>query len=234
MSDDEGEDDLSSDMATTEKYRSRSKSVATLTAAAAGALAAGLALNPALVAFPLTTRVLGMATIVFLLLSTGAFVVASVLHARSVKNGEKIGRLHHFLRPWEALFTSENEWPSVSEYRKSVEAVQRQIMRATDVGMWLAAAAIVCLVTALVSMSVLNEQRSVVSIAVTSDSRANELCAALPPRFDATVRTVEIDSPTSTLTFYVAGDICGLEPGTMTAAITVLRTDVLLIDPARR
>lgn len=199
------DDDLSIEIATTDKYRARSKSVAALTATAAGALAAGLALNPALVSFPFATRVLGMTTVVLLVLATGAFVVGSVLHARSTR-GPAAGRgINKFIRPWEALFSSQGEWPTTDEYRSSIESVQRQIMRATDFGMWLATAAIVSIVAALVSMLLINEQREALEVKLADTSTAMLLCPRLPAVFEASARSVELQSTDSHLTLLLWG-----------------------------
>lgn len=227
MAEVDDESELASELAVTEKYRTRSRSVAALTAAAAGALAAGLAINPALVAFPLPTRILGLAAVLLLVLATGAFVVASLLHGRSMKaNAKTPSWISRFLRPWEALFSSESEWPSTEEYRNSIETVQRLIMRATDIGMWIATGAIVALVSALLSMLVLNEQTTAVSIAVLDGSPATEMCPALPARFDATVRTIDLDSAAETLKFEIAGSLCQAGLDDQAVELTVLRTEL--------
>ncbi|WP_162815450.1 hypothetical protein [Microbacterium arborescens] len=228
------EDDLSSEIATTDKYRARSKSVAALTAAAAGALAAALAINPTLVAFPFVTRLLGVATVILLVLATGAFVVGSVLHARSTTAPPSGRALKKFLRPWEALFASEEKWPNADEYRISIEHVQRQIMRATDVGMWLATAAILSIIVALVSMLCINEQRETLAFRLVDVPSVNALCPALPNTFEATVRSVDLNSLSSTLTLFVVGDLCGSASRDETVEITVPRTGVLIIRPAIR
>ena len=226
------DDDLSNEIATTDKYRARSKSVAALTAAAAGALAAALALNPALVAFPFSTRVLGVATVVLLVLATGSFVVGSVLHGRST-TALKAGRaVHKALRPWESLFASNDEWPSADEYRSSIESVQRQIMRATDIGMWLATAAIVSIIAALVSMLWSNEQRETLTFRVIGTSSVNELCPALPKIFEATVTTLDLHSSNRTLALAVAGDLCDAGAVEKTVELTVARAELLVIRPA--
>ncbi|MDP3949087.1 hypothetical protein [Microbacterium sp.] len=228
------DDDLSIEIATTDKYRARSKSVAALTAAAAGALAAGLALNPALVSFPFATRVFGMATVILLVLATGAFVVGSVLHARSTR-GRAAGRaINRLIRPWEALFSSQGEWPTPDEYRSSIESVQRQIMRATDIGMWLATGAIVSVVAALISMLLLNEQREALEVKLADTSTAMLLCPSLPAVFEASARSVELQSTDGHLTFVVVGELCDPALAVQTVELSVARTDVVMIRPATK
>ncbi|PRB59010.1 hypothetical protein [Microbacterium sp. MYb45] len=225
------DEDLLVEIATTDKYRARSNSVAALTAAAAGALAAALALNPALVAFPFATRVLAMTSVVFLVVATGAFVVGSVLHARATA-ATKAGRAaNKFLRPWEALFERKESGPDAEEYRRSIESVQRQIMRATDVGMWLAAGAILTIIAALISMLLINEQREVLVFSLSDTSPARALCPSLPEMFEATTKTVELRSLDDALTLQVTSDLCGLGASEGLIEFTVARTDVLVIRP---
>lgn len=228
------EDDLSNELATTDKYRARSKSVAGLTAAAAGALAAGLAINPGLVTFPFATRVFGVATVVLLVLATGSFVVGSVLHARATSSQVAGRALKKILRPWEALFTSEDEWPTADEYRTSIESVQRQIMRATDLGMWLATAAIFSVIAALVSMLLINEQRELLVVTVLDTSPITELCPALTESFDATAKTVELQSSAEALTLVISGESCGSGTTGATVELTVPRAEILVVRPAER
>ncbi|MFJ2543740.1 hypothetical protein [Microbacterium sp. NPDC087589] len=231
MADGGDDEDLLVEIATTDKYRARSSSVAALTAAAAAALAAALALNPTLVAFPFITRVLAMTSVVLLVLATGVFVVGSVLHARATAATRAGRAVNKFFRPWEALFERKESGPDAEEYRRSIESVQRQIMRATDVGMWFATGAILTIIAALISMLLINEHREVLAFSLSDNSPTKALCPSLPEVFEATAKTVELRSLGDALTLEISSDVCGLGASEELVEFTVARTDILVIRP---
>ncbi len=208
-----------------ERFRSRSKSVATLTAAAAGALSAGLVYSPS-EALPPISRVAGLASIILLLAATAVFVIASLIHARSPKPASaqrdvrqtadnahpaRMGwnRLWPLLRPWEAQFSAEEAEEGLAEtvFLERSRAVLVRIMVAMDIGLWTAGLAIVFLIFALITAVFVAPTRE--QVIVDTNGVSFSSCMNLPDSFVGEVLSSDLASDTTRLSVLVDGSLCG-------------------------
>lgn len=211
-----------------ERFRTRARSVATITATGAGALAAGLVLNSSS-NFSLFTKTWGLVSIVFLLVATAVFVVASLVHPRTT-DPEQNSWLRTVIRPWETLYSADGETTQARLLEQS-DAVLLRILKAMDVGMWLAGVAILSLVVALVSISVAVPERYNAHVALILSKGTNSVCPKLPMSFPALVSKSDLDRDSPLVPVTVAADVCGAEGGNE-AVLYLDRTSIQLsIDP---
>lgn len=191
-----------------ERFRNRARSVATITATGAGALAAGLVLNSPS-NFSLFTRLWGLASIVFLLLATVVFVIASLVHPRTTESN-RYRRLRTVIRPWETLYSSDGATTEARILEQS-DAVLVRLLKAMDVGMWLAGIAIISLVVALISASFAVPQRYNAELTTGPGQAANPSCPSLPRSFPVHVSKADLDRDSPQLPVTVAARLCGTE-----------------------
>ncbi|NUT70416.1 hypothetical protein [Pseudarthrobacter sp. C4D7] len=189
-----------------ERYRTRARSVATITATGAGALAAGLVLNSTS-SFSLFSKLLGLLSIILLLFATAVFVIASLVHSRTAETN-KGNWFGIFLRPWETLYSPQSDANESGLMRQS-DAVLTRILKAMDAGMWLAGAAVAALVVALVSISVLPPPRQSVEITFVGDRAQYEKCPDLPQSFSASALKSDLEKEAKSLLVKVAPETCG-------------------------
>lgn len=231
MTDAEDEELLALDLEATERYRNRAKSVAGLVAAASGALAAGLVLNPSLLAYPWPIRVAITLSILFLLGATATFVVASVVSAKnSVDESRFASRLRKILFPWEKVVAPiEGDGDGNSEYRDRVHLVQGKIASTTSLAMWLSAIGIAFLATAIIGFVPASQSSRSVTMMVSSDAPITTLCPALPDAFQARVNTLEYQSDSSALALTVSQSVCLQKGRQGYVTVIVNRKDILAI-----
>lgn len=141
--------DIQVERKSNETYRGRARGTSALTAAAAGALAAGLVVSPS-EGLPELARTLGLVAIILLVVSTGTFVVASLVHAYSPQGNEQHW-LAGFARPWR-IAHHESSGVANQALAPRLDTAQRMSKRIrlfTDLGMWSAFVAVVSLILAL-------------------------------------------------------------------------------------
>ncbi|WP_320536654.1 hypothetical protein [Pseudarthrobacter sp. IC2-21] len=189
-----------------ERYRTRARSVATITATGAGALAAGLVLNSTS-NFSSFTKLWGLSSIILLLLATVVFVIASLVHSRTATT-EKRKWLRIFLRPWETLYSPQADSGESGLLQQS-NAVLTRILKSMDAGMWLAGAAIIALVVALVSISISSPTTLPVELTILKERPQFATCPTLPQSFSGTALKADLDRGTTSILVTVAAEICG-------------------------
>jgi hypothetical protein len=228
---DGGEDEgLVLDLEATERYRNRAKAVAALAATASGVLAAGLVLNPTLLAYPLHVRLLITLSIVFLLVATCIFVVASVVRASEGQNKSTTSaKMLRILRPWETVIPPKSNGDSPdADYRSSIHQVQRHIARTTNVGLWMATFGVLLLVASLAALLPASQETQTYSAQAAEGSALSVVCGALPNSFPVSIRSLDYRSEQETLRVVIRRSDClsASESGNIT--LFVNRADLLL------
>ncbi|MFB6610237.1 hypothetical protein ACFCVO_07960 [Agromyces sp. NPDC056379] len=197
-----------------ERYRVRARSVATLVAAAAGALAAGLVISPP-ASWPVLSRLLGVSGIVLLVLATGAFVVASLVHARTSKD-QKRHPIRAFFRPWETRYES-GLVGDVGVTRTQLDSMLRRIFLFMNLGLWAAGLAGLCIVAGLIFATTFSNEPVAVHVATSGDMPVIQACEDLPDSFPGHVAR-EYLLASAVVPVTIDGEMCG---GTASGQLTV-------------
>lgn len=196
-----------------DKYRSRSRAVSTLCAAAAGALAAGLILAPT-GDVPQQAQVLGLISIVLLIGATALSLAAS--SASSYQAGEKKAtRILHGLEVWR-IRTTRQQNPSVPPTYEDLIAdaghVKNGISRTLSLGLWSAACAAVTLVAALTLATFSGNPGRVVTLEL-DKSLGFSICPGVGKIFEGQIRDQDRVSSVGLLPVTVSPDECGNSTG---------------------
>lgn len=173
-----------------DRYRDRAKSLANLTGAAAGALAAGLVLSPS-TALTSHARVLGLVAILLLLTATALFAMAHAVRG-VIRRNHFVTGFSYVFRPWIAFQdagTHEGESEQISYLQSSSDAILRRMARLSDIAMMVSGGAIVFLVLALWSAGVDVPRPESVTVYASERIRVPG-CGLLPKSFDGTLRSV--------------------------------------------
>jgi hypothetical protein len=188
-----------------ERYRGRARAVATITATAAGALAAGLVLNvsPGL---PMSAKVLGLASIVFLIISTVVFVIASLIHPRTLDEGAKV-KWRSIIRPWESAYIRNGAQTEKSLLDQS-DSILHRILRFMDIALWIAGVAMATLTIALTIIAFQQPKKHTVQISFINETPEFPACPSLPRAFDAVIMKSDLERDTPELPASITGALC--------------------------
>lgn len=208
----------------TERYRGRARSVATITATAAGALAAGLVLN-ATPGLPGPAKVFGFASMALLIVSTVIFVIASLVHPRTVTPGNRLWWRKVF-RLWESSYIADEE-ASQSSLLKQSDAILKRILLTMDVGLWLAGGAVLALIGALAINATAVPLRYTVDVTIVGDQPGFSSCKILPRTFKATVSKSDLERDVPELPLTVPGSLCA-DQGSAPTVIFIDRSRITM------
>lgn len=213
MDQDDLKERLAAAVDSNDRYRSRARAVATLCAAAAGALAVGLILAPG-EAVPKPAQVLGLVAVTLLIAGTALSVAAS--SASSYESEEN--QPAKFLRRIEAWrirtesAQSEGQPPTYEALIEDARRVKGGIARLQSWGLWAATLAAMALVVSLALATFMAEASSVVTIEFNAD-----LALSHCPDIESTVRGEVLDrelaSSADILPVRVTADDCGNSVG---------------------
>ncbi|WP_166880919.1 hypothetical protein [Salinibacterium sp. ZJ450] len=196
-----------------EKYRSRARAVATLCAAAAGALAAGLILAPA-EAIPKPAQVLGLIAITLLIFATAFSLAAS--SASSYQAGDKASaNFLHALEVWRIRTKSPRDRDLPLTYDDLIEdaaAIKNGIIRTLSWGLWSGSFAAIVLVAALIVATFLSDSSRLVTLELET-SRDLASCPGLGRIFTGEVRDRDRTSSVALLPVIVSAAECGNSAG---------------------
>lgn len=212
-SNDPTEEDVAVTLKSNETYRGRARGTSALTAAAAGALAAGLVVSPS-EGLPGVARVLGLLSITLLIVSTSAFVIASLVHAYSPEDD---GRhlLARLVRPWR---TTHFETPGVSnqglvQRAGTAQRMSKRIRQFTDVGLWAAFFAVLFLISALASITIFASES--VPVQVTRAGQGALFvpgCGPITGVIEGTMSRQALESDTATIRIAIDASQCAKKP----------------------
>ncbi|WP_416404682.1 hypothetical protein [Arthrobacter sp. LFS091] len=185
--------------------------MATITATAAGALAAGLVLNvsPGL---PVPAKILGLASIILLTLSTVVFVIASLVHPRTFTDGEK-SSWRILIRPWESVFYVEGS-PNEKELLNQSKTIRLRIFRLMDSALWIAGGAMFSFIAALVFIAFQEPVKYDASVEIAEGYPRLAACPSLPRNFAAIVSKVDLERDIPELPVAISDELCGSKEGT--------------------
>jgi hypothetical protein len=200
-----------------ERYRTRARSVATLSAAAAGALTAGLVLAPP-AGIASLARVLGVLTVVLLVASTATFLLAYFVRPRtaveSVSGKGKFRALvRRVFRVWETPHTEAAEKPQEDHLKALLttsNSMLQRILALTDIAIWMGGAAAAFLILAVVLNPILPGDDLSVAVEIRTDGTTLQYpeCGAIPVRFDALAYPEDLDSASEYLPLKVDASVC--------------------------
>lgn len=196
-----------------EKYRSRARAVATLCAAAAGALAAGLVLAPT-ESMPDGARIFGLCAVVLLIIATALGVVASSATAYQKGKNHTVNFLR-LLEMWRIQVPASQNSTEPHQYVKRIadaEAVQNGIGRIVDFTLWVAFAAALSIITSLAWATFADHEARTVDIRVHSRQEFVG-CPSLDQSFNAVVFESDLEMASSLLPVEVSANECGNEMG---------------------
>lgn len=207
---------LKNTVASNESHRSRARSVATLLAASAGALAAGLVIAPTMT-LPEFARIAGLVTVVLLVLATSMFVIASVTSLGDNKT-RKDGSDRRGWLPWRLVIPGSDESPA--GLIAQATSLSDRIRRNTDIGMGIAGVAVAALILTLVSATVLRTPP--VTLEVSRVPTSVPLCPHLPTNFSGSAERSDISSASPFLRIRVNAGVCSDDLG---STVVLVRWD---------
>lgn len=196
-----------------EKYRSRARAVATMCAAAAGALAVGLVFAPA-EAIPKLAQVLGLIAITLLIVATALSLAAS--SASSYRAGERrSANLLHFLEVWRIRTKSPPDDGSSPTYMNLIEdagAIKKGIVRTLSWGLWSASFAAIALVGSLIVATFVSDSSRLVTIELEASPNFSG-CPSLEQTVKGEIRERDLASSATLLPVTISAEDCGNSAG---------------------
>lgn len=196
-----------------EKHRSRARTVATLSAAAAGALAAGLTLAPT-EALPTLARVLGLIAIVLLVVATAFSLAASSASAYSVGQNKFFNFLHAS-EAWRIRTQSDSVGgghPSHEDLLRDAASIKRGIIRTLSCGLWSASIASIALVASLIVATLFRDASTLMRIELNAPQTFVN-CPKLGQVFTGEVRKRDQTSSAALLPVNIPAAECGMPSG---------------------
>lgn len=192
-----------------EKYRSRSRSVATLCAAAAGGLAVGLVFAPR-ADIPTTAQVLGLVTITFLIIATALSLAASA--ASSYQEGDgKFANLLHYWEIWRIRTQSPRSGGRNLTYEglvKDAQTIQDGIIRTLSWGLWAASVAALSLIGSLIVSTFQMDVSKMVTLKLEVPPDVPG-CPGLSETIQGEIIENSLKSDANFLSVKVSADTCG-------------------------
>lgn len=208
-----------------DRHRSRARSVATLSAAAAGALAAGLILTPE-PGISKLAQTFGFVAIVSLIIATSFCASASISSAYEAKTGSLKALLNRIVS-WRVQVPSDEDDKNPFQARlEDAQQVEIGIARNINIGL---VAGTVAVVTLIISLSIMvfepNQYRS-----VTIDFKTKQYssaCPALNHTARAEMREQDVTADSTYVSVKLSPTQCGNTAG---ASINLPRSEVTIAE----
>lgn len=197
-----------------EKHRSRARTVSSLCAASAGALAAGLILGPS-EAIPELAQILGLLAITLLIVATALGVAAS--SASSYKEGDrkKWPKFWHTLEVWKVRVAPRKDPYLPEAYTELIDearTIREGISRILSWGLWSASFAAILLVSSLVVATFFSDSIRVVKLELSTPPEIDS-CPDLGQVFIGEIREKDLNTNVATFPVAVAAADCGNPAG---------------------
>lgn len=206
-----------------ENHRSRARSLATLVAAAAGALAAALVIAPT-TALPYLARLTGLVAVCFLIFATGLFASSSVTFLSRGQERPN-GKVAAGLFAWRKRIADDS--PGDYETRtQQAQALRDRIRVQTHLGMLAATGAVVALLATLNLATFLPSPTVAVEIQLKTPLTL-DACPIEIKQLVGDIKEEDLVSSSGFLRVALSRDLCGSL--TDVVEISVTRSDIALI-----
>lgn len=199
----------------------RGRSIANVSAASAAALAAGLVLTP-VVDLPFPALVVGSAATLGLIVSTAAFLVASVGYATESRRGAFL----RVIRPWVEHVAPKADATArtYDELNNHALLLQKRIGRAIDFGMIFGGLSAAALLLSI-ALSLFLPRDSLITVLVPAEALDGTSCVVSGSSAWGTVRMSELREPGEYLRFTPFSSECnGLDS---TIDVLIAKPDII-------
>lgn len=189
-----------------ERHRSRARSVATLCAAAAGALATGLVLTPP-ATVPRLSQFLGLLTVILLIVGTG-FCVSASASTTYESSSSPIRRILPGLAIWRIhTKTLSKHSDAHAKLIEDANRIKKRILINLDLGMWCGGVAALSLVVALSSITLFPSDSATGTISLKT-GHTLQSCPSAGTKLKARVSVRDLTNNSSTIAATIRGNQC--------------------------